>query len=164
MNIEQQIADDHRRFSRHYEEILHRHSRLIFSLSQSTSEQDMTEGFDYAITFDKVQIAVRNRAYKYFADYGDFTIRAQSKMKNKTEIHKIKEGCGDVYLYAWKNQHDTNLYCYLLIDLNKLRSSGVLYKNRRLIPNIDGTKFISITLHELHKADCILAYDKFSKT
>jgi hypothetical protein len=159
--IKQQIAEDHRRFSRHYQEILHRHSRLIFSISQSSEEQDMKEGFDYFLSFNKVNIAVRNRGYYYLDKFGDFTIRSRSMNGGKTEIDKIREGCGDIYLYVWQNKKGTNLHTYLLIDLNKFRDSGLADKDKKYVKNTDGTCFFSYTIQELYRADCVLALNKF---
>lgn len=159
--IKQQIADDHKRFSRHYQEILHRHSRLIFSINQSSTDQDMTEGFDYFLSFEKVNVAVRNRAYLYLEKYGDFTVRSRSLNGGKTEINKVREGCGDIYLYAWQNQQGSNLHTYLLLDLNRFRESGLAFQEKKHINNSDGTCFFSYTMQELYRSDCILCLNKF---
>ena len=121
----------------------------------------MTEGFDYFLSFEKVNVAVRNRAYLYLEKYGDFTVRSRSLNGGKTEINKIREGCGDIYLYTWQNQQGNNLHTYLLLDLNRFRESELAFKEKKHINNTDGTCFFSYTMQELYRADCILSLNKF---
>lgn len=157
--ITEQITQDHIKFHRFYQEIISRHIRYIFKARQSTPEQDMKEGFDYAITIDKTNIAVRNRKHKYL-QYGDLTIRTKARGNGKTEIDKIKEGCGDIYLYTWQTENGKSIDSYLLVDLEKLRISGLLEETNEL-KNGDNTKFCSISIQELRDKDCIITYTKF---
>lgn len=159
--IEKFIHDDHLKFGRHYEEILCRESRHIIKNRQATRSEDMTEGFDYAITLDKTNIAVRTRSHDYLK-FHDFTIRCENNGW-KTELEKIKSGAGDLYLYCWKTEDGKSIKKYWLIDLHILRSSGVLDKQRSVMLNGDGTKFISISSDELFKSNALLASDTFTR-
>lgn len=157
------VKNDHAKFHRHYQEILHRNSRMLFTVDQSSIKQDREQGFDYFLSFNKVNVAVRNRSFEYYQRFADFTIRSESKYGLPTEIDKIRNGCGDIYLYVWQNKEGTNLHTYLLVDLEKFRESGLAFAEKRHIRNRDGTKFYSYTIQELFRADCLLALNKFNR-
>jgi hypothetical protein len=99
----------------------------------------------------------------------DLTIRSRRDTKAKTELAKIKEGHGFRYFYGWIDDND-KIVEWMLIDLDKLRASGLLEKPRREIPNKDkdgnpdGTYFICIKSIELFNADCTIAYRLLNKT
>lgn len=166
-----EIVSEDKRWMRHYQECLMRNVRSISGINQSTAEQDMTEGFDYVFDWASKKIAVRRRAYSYYKRFGDFTIRSSSYYGGTTEIHKIRDGFGDVYLYVWEDKicekPDKNgkkrikIYYFLIVDLHQFRESGLAFQERKMTNNGDGTGFVSYSVEELFKADCLLACEKF---
>jgi hypothetical protein len=93
--------------------------------------------------------------------YRDLTIRAQRDTGARTELAKIREGFAYRYFYGWIDENN-NIAEWILVDLDKVREAGLLDKERCLIPNGDGTYFISITVKELRDVDSIIVYQ--SKT
>lgn len=98
------------------------------------------------------------RLRKPDCEYRDFTLRVhRDKSQYETELAKIKKGYASRYLYGWTDRNH-NIIHWIFVDLDKLRASGLLDKERRYIPNGDGTYFIAIKVkEELHKAGCIIA-------
>lgn len=94
----------------------------------------------------------------------DLTIRATLPSGAKTELQKIREGFANWYLYAWTQ---SGQICeWILVDLNRLRTSGTIFVQRAEIPNgywesnkfvRDGTYFVAIPLAELLANNCIVA-------
>lgn len=135
--------------------ILLKHSDIFIDINFSTEIEDTKFATDFVVRILNKDISVRIR--KSDCEFRDFTIRAMTKYGGKTEIHKIKEGYGDIYLYSWQNEN-REIREYIIVDINKLRNSGLL-NDRKTIPNIDGTGFISIEIDELEEEDCLLVKD-----
>lgn len=125
----------------------------ITNIELSNSDEDTKESFDLTYK-SKVDISVRIRDNKMLT-YCDFTIRCRSLYGNKTEIDKLKEGKGSVYLYAWKSIDNTRLEAWILVDINKFRSVLTEYETKE-IPNADGTKFKAYPIKLLHKHDAVI--------
>jgi hypothetical protein len=138
------------------EKILNKHSELLINFKEATFEQDTKEGFDGVLTLNGKKIALRQRGYEYFKKFFDFTIRAKPKFGERTEIHKIKEGMGDLYLYMWETEDGNSIHHYIIIDLDIFRETVSF--NKPYIPNPDGTKFMAWKQDELRH--CILAGGK----
>ena len=140
-------------------EIIYKYPRIFMDINISTPIEDTQYATDFIITTSNRNVAVRVRESD--CRFRDLTIRAKTKWNMKTEIDKIKEGHGDIYLYCWKDRN-YEIKDYVIIDIHKLRSSNLLGKERKIILNKDsqgfrnGTGFIHITLDELNKFDCIL--------
>ncbi len=159
--IQEKIKEDHKTFKWHYKEILYRESRNIFKVQQSTTKEDMLEGFDYKIKFQKKEVAVRNREFGA-QKYLDFTIRASSNGYD-SEIQKIRKGCGDLYLYVWQTECGSSIDYYMIIDLEAFRSSGLADSDRIYKQNPDGiTGFYAYSFAELAKNKCIISFNKFN--
>lgn len=129
----------------------------VFTLQKATAKDDMENGFDFVFMMGNFTVPVRIR--KPDCRYRDFTIRTQARGGGRTEIHKLTEGAGDVYFYAWTalvNNIET-IVEWWLIDLHKLRRVGLLNLRRKSTLNGDGTAFISIKKHELDFFNCIIA-------
>jgi hypothetical protein len=139
---------------------IHQAGIRVFALSKSTKEDDVKNGFDFIFKMGEFTIPVRIR--KPDCKYKDFTIRAKSRFNQKTEIHKLEEGAGDVYFYGWtKYVNDIEkINSWWLIDLEKVRQSGILTIPRKIIYNNDGTGFVNITKDELDFFDAIIAQSK----
>lgn len=92
--------------------VLVENAHLFVEIKQSSRVEDMTQCFDIVTNFNDHKIAVRIRGSIYHSKYCDFTIRSEVGSGNDTEIGKIKEGKGEIYLYAWKNNDETKFKAY----------------------------------------------------
>jgi len=134
----------------------------LFKLKKASQEDDVKNGFDFLFTMSDFKIPVRIR--KPNCRYRDFTIRSATRYGFKTEIHKIKEGAGDVYFYAWTefNEGIENITEYWLIDLHKFRSSGLLDKEQVQRDNGDGTSFVFYSFDKLNQHGSVISKFKAS--
>lgn len=140
-------------------EILRRHAADVVQFEIATDEQDTRQATDFVVKTTIGSIAVRVRQYKSTGTkFRDLTIRTRAMYGGKTEIDKLREGWGDLYLYCWQGADD-NIAEYMLIDLHRMRESGMLAESyfERLseISNGDGTWFTPITFDSLYEAGCI---------
>ena len=161
IDIDYLIKNDNDVFKSKYQDIIFDNLNLIFKsfnkeLEQSNFQQDTEEATDYILSVNKMSVAVRNRKYK-FKRYRDITIRCESNENNKTELHKIKEGYANVYLYCWQTEEGNDIDSYVLVNLNKLRNCNILSQERKINQNInDNTKFISISIDDLYENNCLI--------
>ena len=133
--------------------ILSKYALRFVSIEVADEQEDMTQAFDLKVTTKNGRVAVRIR--RASIQYRDFTVRAYNK-GYKTEIHKLREGYGDWYLYAWESEGKISEYA--LIDINKARP--LFEKDKDLIPNKDGTKFYAYAFDELVKCGALVAYER----
>ena len=125
----------------------------IVNINIADQEQDMKRATDFVITMTGGNVAVRIRRDGYYK-FHDFTLRSSKSSGYKTELQKIIEGYGDFYLYCWTVGDDIKKW--ILVNLEKLRASGVLNNPRKEIANIDGEScFVAISLEEI--SDSIIA-------
>ena len=110
----------------------------ITHVELSSSQEDTKESFDL-IYKSKIEVSIRIRKNE-FLKYADFTIRSKSKYGYKTEIDKLIEGRGSIYLYAWKTVDNLKFQAWILVDICKIRSVFTDYDIPN-IPNTDGTAF-----------------------
>jgi len=138
-------------------EKIHESGIKIFEIKKSSPEDDMQKGFDFVFTMGNFTVPVRIR--KPTCRFRDFTVRSMSRLGGKTEIHKLKEGAGDVYFYAWCKHIENKEVIdeWWLVNVHNLRNSGLLETERKEIPNYDGTMFIAFKYEELKAYDCIIA-------
>lgn len=127
----------------------------ITNIELSTSEEDTKESFDLVYK-SKIEISVRIRGNEYLK-YCDFTIRNKAKYGGKTEIDKLKEGKGSLYLYAWKNITNKVLQAWVLIDINKIRNDLLLNGTQRF--NNDNTGFKAYSLLWIKNKNALLNFD-----
>jgi len=127
----------------------------ITNIELSTPEEDTKESFDLTYK-SKIEISVRIRNNEYLK-YCDFTIRNKAKYGGKTEIDKLMEGKGSLYLYAWKNINNEILQSWILIDINKIRND--LLTNGKQRYNNDNTAFKAYSLLWIKKKDAILNFE-----
>jgi hypothetical protein len=121
-------------------------------------EQDNQYATDLLVN-GTIAARVRDTATcKYLADpkKRDLTLRVHRDTAKKTELEKIIEGYASHYFYSWADKNH-NIIEWIFVDLDKLRTSGLLDKERRWIPNGDGTYFVAISKEELYEAKCIIA-------
>jgi len=119
----------------------------------ATEVEDTRQSTDAVLEVDgKVTIGMRVRRHKVYPNgktYRDLTIRALSKGGGKTELAKMREGWCDWYFYGWLTP-DSRLSEFMLLEIEPLRRSGLLFDNRPITMNGDGTGFVSYTLKELY--------------
>lgn len=130
-------------------DILYQAYKIGFAISSIADDRcsvsDMT-----AISGD-IAIGVRVRK----TTYRDVTFRAR-KGTAETELAKIRAGKGDKYLYCWSD--GAQIVAWVLIDLDKLRASGLL-DNPEIRANRDGyTAFAIISAQDIYDAGCISKY------
>lgn len=125
----------------------------LLDIDVATFHQDVKEATDMLVTVRGVKaVAVRLRRAQY--PQRDLTIRAERKSGATTELEKIISGKGDFYLYGWT--WDMQIAEWMLVDLHRLRESGLL-QDSQLIPNRDGqTAFIAIPYYRLAARGCVV--------
>ncbi|MCF8009250.1 MAG: hypothetical protein K9K32_05745 [Halanaerobiales bacterium] len=127
----------------------------IITVRDATPKEDMTQSTDLVIEVDVGTIAARVRKKNCpFSKYKDVTIRSYNK-GYKTEIHKIKEGWGSWYIYAWNEFNN-----WIFYDIDRVRNTGLLNKEFPEMSNYDGTKFISIPVMDLQLIRAIVDCSK----
>lgn len=133
--------------------IIHDNIGIIASVKASGHQADKATCTDFVVsTSSGNTIAARVRRPGVM--FRDFTLRAKSGSA-RTELEKIRDGYGDWFLYAWSAESG-EIADWLLVDLNRLRLSGLLNQPRQIKDNTDGqTGFVTYTRSELRAADCI---------
>jgi hypothetical protein len=136
--------------------ILSKHALRFISVEIADEQEDMTQAFDLKISTQRGRVAVRIR--RASSKYRDLTIRAYNK-GYKTEIHKLRDGFGDWYLYAWEGEGN-KIAEYALIDINKARH--LFNDDRELRLNKDGgaTGFYAYSFEELITCGALIAYER----
>lgn len=104
------------------------------------------------IVFSNLRIALRVRSGKS-SDYGDIAIRSYKPSGAKTEIHKIKEGCGDYYLYCWSIDGVT-ITEWILIDLDRFRAVMDSCLKIHDFFTYDGSAFNTYSINKLIEHGC----------
>lgn len=130
----------------------------ITNIELSTSDEDTKESFDLVYK-SRIEISVRIRNNEYLK-YCDFTIRNKAKYGGKTEIDKLIEGKGSIYLYAWKDVNNSILQAWILININKIRNDLSLNGKQRF--NNDNTAFKAYPLLWLKSKDSIINFENIS--
>ena len=166
-NIAQQIKIMNAKHFRNIKRILYNKFYIFSDFKEASVKQDMEEGFDSIITLTspEIKIPIRIRKNEYLK-YSDITIRSVSNYNMKTEIHKIREGLGDFYFYAWETENGKSFSQYCILDLEKFRTSGLIDKPTiRDKPNKygDNTKFNIYSIGPLSVNGIIKVYENFEK-
>lgn len=126
----------------------------IIDVQQADDESDQKRATDYVVSVSAGDIACRIRRWEYWERFADITIRSSRPGPVKTELQKIRDGFGRWYLYAWAYD-DGRFGAWVFLDLDKLRTTGILSDAARQYNNHDGSSgFIAIPVHRV--ADCIL--------
>lgn len=145
MIIEETIKQLNNKYLLQVRKILVSKAYIFTKFRESTLKEDREQGFDAVLSFPDVKIPIRIRQNKYL-QYMDLTIRSKSKYNLKTEIHKIKEGFGDFYFYAWSDEtpmkkENNKIVSYMILDLNVFRNTIIDRPTQTDKPNGDGTCF-----------------------
>jgi len=136
-------------------EILRANAMHIVKVAIADNDVDCREATDMTVDVTGGQVAVRVR--RPYMHYRDLTIRSWRASGAKTEIHKLRDGFGDWYLYGWTNGQN-QIGEWILVDLDKVREAGLLDSPRKEIPNSDRrTRFVAIGIPELERSGCIVS-------
>lgn len=135
--------------------ILMQNAALLFTVQIASTYQDVKEATDMLLMVNGQRtVAVRLRRAQY--SYRDLTIRASRISGARTELDKIRNGYGDIYLYGWT--YGWTISEWMLVNLHRLRSSSLLNSHWKMTINRDGaTGFISIPYMTLYEYGCIEA-------
>jgi len=137
-------------------EILKENAMHLLSVKVASSKQDLKRATDLIISVVGGDVAVRIRRPEYRKRWQELTVRAWRLGDIPTELHKIRDGWADWYLYAWSNGNG-GLQDWLLVDLNAMRQSGLL-KDPKIIRNRDGrTGFCAFGVGTLKVNQCLVA-------
>jgi hypothetical protein len=136
-------------------QILQSNLMKIVSIEIANEEDDMKHSTDLKIKMTAGDVAVRiRRPYRTFRD---LTIRAKCGIQ-ETEIHKLRKGYADFYLYLWECD-EGDICDWILVDINKMRETRLLYHDKTIRMNRDNyTGFISFSLDELRQHKCLIAH------
>lgn len=88
---------------------------------QKDVQADLERGQDFAIYIvHPFKVAVRLRRFSYFPKFhNEFTVRWTRPLGTPTEIHKIREGLVQYFLYGFINEAETRIIQYFLANLAK---------------------------------------------
>jgi len=134
------------------EQILKDNMSSLVVVDTAPDAVDCKNATDMVIALTGGDVAVRLRRWN--CKYRDLTIRSHRDTGARTELSKIRDGFCNWYLYGWLNKLG-RITEWILVDLGKLRSSGLL-EGQRQISNHDGTYFIAISIPNLIQHDCIV--------
>lgn len=133
-------------------QILKKQAMHIVKVEIASPENDMRHATDLEIQIKGGSVAVRIRRD---IPYRDITIRAKNG-NSKTEIHKLREGYADWYLYAWTTKN--KITDWVLVDLATMRQKNCFDADRQIIMNKDNyTGFITYGLRELANINAVVA-------
>jgi hypothetical protein len=134
--------------------VLKQNAQHILSIEDAPIEKDLHEATDMIVRVTGGCIALRIR--RSHIRFRDMTIRAKCG-NAKTELHKLREGFGDWYLYAWSDGAG-DFADWWFVDLAILRASGLLDDGRAIKMNEDAyTGFISLQKEELTGVSCLIS-------
>lgn len=135
--------------------ILKRNAMHVVKIDVADMDADTKKATDFVVTVKGGSVAVRIRR-DVAQKYQDFTIRAQMRSGYETELHKIKKGFADFYLYVW-TQSDS-ITRWILINLQTMRESGSFNAPREVRWNKDGgSAFIYFAIDELKKIGALIS-------
>lgn len=136
--------------------ILKDNAMHIVKIEIAPETRDTKEATDLIIEVTGGSVAVRVRRSN--TRYRDLTIRSRRPSGIPTELHKLREGFCDWYLYGWTdNGHISE---WILVDLNQMRNTELFDKARREISNPDRSSwFVAISLGELFANGCLTSFD-----
>ena len=123
---------------------------------QLASEEDDQKFETDVVVFGTLRIALRVRN-GLSTTYNDIALRSYRPSGVRTEVHKIKSGLGDYYLYCWTADGIT-ISEYVLIDLDKLRPvmDNCLVQFEHFCD--DGTAFNSYSIDKMIGHGCCVSW------
>jgi hypothetical protein len=127
----------------------------LIKIDVADEHADMKQATDFIVNVKGGTVAVRIRR-SIGSQYKDLTIRSRRPYGTETELQKIRKGFADYYLYIWTQEE--KVIDWWLVDINKIRSTGMLDKQRREIWNKDkSSAFIAIKEIELKSINALIS-------
>ena len=142
--------------------ILKLNASKIIDVVIASDEEDMHHATDYILKIDSGTVACRLRRWSKYTVEREWTVRSKRDSGAETELSKLKKGFARWYLYGWLI--NGKIESWMLIDLDKVRSVGILDKQWIEKSNRDGTWFIIIPNVYLNDAGCIISSCKLNTT
>jgi hypothetical protein len=122
---------------------------------RAAEEDDQHRATDYVVEIRGGYVAVRHR---FDTPFRDWTIRAELRSGTETELAKLRGGHAHRYLYLWHDADGTRLEDYVLIDLDRVRESGLLEREWPEKWNTDNmSSFIYIPIPDVRECGALLA-------
>lgn len=130
----------------------------FMKLKLSTDYEDSNYSFDLVYKMNLL-ISVRIRQHKYMK-YKDMTIRYKSKFGGLTEFHKIQQGYGQIYFYAYESEDRNTLVKVRIVDVDTIRHL-IDTKQYSVYKNNDGTELATFRFSDIASYNgAIYKYDK----
>jgi len=137
-------------------DVLKQNAMHLLSVHVASQKQDLKHATDLVISVVGGDVAVRIRRPQYRKCWRELTVRAWRKGDIPTELHKIRDGWADWYLYAWSDGNG-GLLDWMLVDLDAMRKSGLL-DNPKIQMNKDGrTGFCHFSVGTLKLNSCLVS-------
>lgn len=143
------------KFYPYVQQVLVLNSMNLIDIAIADEQKDMKQATDFIVNIKGGTVAVRIRR-NVGNEYRDLTIRSRRPNGRETELQKLQSGFADYYLYLWTK--DDDVIDWWLVDINKIRSSGLLDGQRQEIWNKDGSSaFIAIKSLELENISALIS-------
>lgn len=108
------------------------------------------------IVFGTLRIALRVRR-GYSTTFNDIALRSCLPSGCRTEVHKIRDGLGDYYLYCWTSDGE-NITEWMLIDLDRFREEMDNCLSVYQHFNDDGSAFNTYSIREIIGRGCCVGH------
>lgn len=140
-------------------DILKENASFLVTFKVAPEDKDLKEVADIVLETNMGHIGVRVR--RPDVSFRDWTIRSKRKSGVETEIHKMRQGFCRWYFYGWASGPMPNgnglFQDWILVDVDRFRSSKLAYENKKHNSNNDGTWFYAYSTLELNHHRCIIA-------
>jgi hypothetical protein len=143
--------------------ILRHWAGVFVDFSVAPEYQDQKQATDFVMNMQSNGASIACRIRRNHIRFRDFTIRCRSLNGGITELEKLKRGFASWYLYCWEQKDGSINKHFMIIDMNRVRETGLLEIERRIITNTDSTQFIAIDIQELRANDCIIVSKGITK-
>jgi len=129
----------------------------LATIEIAPDELDMHEVCDAVFRIAEGMVAVRLRRAHYLEKFQDVTFRSYRESGMKTELAKIREGFARWYLFGWIDEDDGSVFTWLILDMDRVRKSGLLNSPEETINFDRETRFVHIGINQLFSKGCIVA-------
>lgn len=145
------------RFMVQAKKIVRELGRTPMDVLDGTPEQDLYYATDLYIPCCDGGVGVRVRRGGKLVQSTDFTVRATIVSGGKTELHKLKDGHCQFYLYSWADRANRHIERWMFLDMERMRQSELLQHPRQgRITQPDST-WVYWTFEDLDRNGVVLA-------
>ena len=130
-------------------------TRIFLDVATAPVERDQHEATDLVLRVSGGDVAVRIRKRAALWDCPEWSVRVRSRGGHKTELDKLLGGFCRWYFFGYGDGHD-GLFAWWLLDLDVVRSAGVLAETWPRHTNHDGSVGMYIPLSSLAALECIV--------